>query len=294
MTKRTRRSHVVPAGYQRNFADGERVRVVLKADRTELIVGVKDNFVVRGFLRAIVDGQPDDRLEDEFARLENLSLPRVRQLVPSQPLTSADSHAVRVLAAMLWARSLSREDVVRRTFRNVVDDFTAMASKDPILHAKFREEYARDPNPGEIDRILREQAEQMRRQRTHDLATMTDHYNRALEKFHELRVVLYDTVPGAELITSDNPVVLSDSNRLVRVGAHNGLALGDAGFIFVPLTRRIGACLVGGDDEQGGTLDQVTVMRLNNATWRNAVHRIAFHPSLDRWAQASGINNSGR
>ena len=45
-----RRPHVVPAGYQRNFADGERIKIIEKATKNERTVGVRDNFVASHFL----------------------------------------------------------------------------------------------------------------------------------------------------------------------------------------------------------------------------------------------------
>jgi hypothetical protein len=49
-------------------------------------------------------------------------------------------------------------------------------------------------------------------------------------------VAVYRAAPRTEFITSDNPVVLPRSNELIAVGAHRGLALGNAGFVFAPIS----------------------------------------------------------
>jgi hypothetical protein len=75
---------------------------------------------------------------------------------------------------------------------------------------------------------------------------------------------------------------------MLNVGMHNGLALGDASFTFLPLTRTTAACLTA-RDEGDLNLTGVWTQRMNQTTWRNAVQRVAFHPSLADWQRACNL-----
>ena len=103
-----RRPHVVPCGYQRNFALGNISRVIHKETMTDRLVGVRDNFVASHFLRVFIEGQPNDLAEDEFARIESAVLPMVKSLRPFEPRTESQTIAVKAAVAMLWSRSFSR------------------------------------------------------------------------------------------------------------------------------------------------------------------------------------------
>lgn len=63
-------------------------------------------------------------------------------------------------------------------------------------------------------------------------------------------------------------------------GAHRGLAVGDADFIFMPLGLDI-AITFSATALPEVDLDVAQVAQLNNLSWRNAMDQIACHPDLD-------------
>jgi hypothetical protein len=278
----------VPAGYQRNFADGKLIRVIERQTWADRVVGVGDNFVASHFLRAIINGQANDAAEDEFARIENAALPLIRTIEAFVPRSPDQMLAVKAVMAMLWARSFSREVVAKRVHREVLEEYRLSVPANSQLLARFERKYGRSPVEGELERILDQQAAEMVRSRLHDIEAMMRHYNQALEKFSPLHIAVYRPIRGAEFVTSDNPVLLARDNQLIQVGAQSGLALFDASFIFLPISRRVGACLTM-HNEGDLELDRLTTLKLNQAMWRNAVTRIACHPSLDGWAAACNV-----
>ncbi len=58
------------------------------------------------------------------------------------------------------------------------------------------------------------------------------------------------------------------------------LALGDAGFIFLPIGRRIGVCFTQ-QPEHAGRITPLDVTRVNRAMWRDAVRFVATRSTAD-------------
>ncbi len=87
-----KRHHIVSRGYQRFFADGDRIRVTDKAvlaGRTRRLpepIGTRDAFVRKHFCGHLdATGQHVDVLEDEWTRLESMALPHVRRFIDGDP-----------------------------------------------------------------------------------------------------------------------------------------------------------------------------------------------------------------
>jgi Protein of unknown function (DUF4238) len=283
-----RRPHVVPAGYQRNFAEGERIRMIDKTTLQERVVGVRDNFVASHFLRVFINGEPTDEAEDSFAQIEASILPLIKTLTPfeSRPPDAAD--ALKASMAMLWSRSFAHQIVSERVHLQAVHEMRQFAAQDALRIQAFERERGRKPEPGDMEAVVDEVAAKLKRDRLHDVNAIHHHHNNAVEKFDPLYVSLYRPIRGCEFVTSDNPVLLARSFELVQVGAQNGLALGDASFIFLPISRFVGACLTL-KDEGDLELDRLVMIRINQAMWRNAVARVACHPSLENWRAACNI-----
>lgn len=284
-----RRPHVVPAGYQRNFADGERIKVVDKATKTERCIGVRDNFVSSHLLRVIKNGVANDHAEDTFAKIESVNLPLIRSLRPFAVRGVEVEGAVKVSMAVLWARSFAREVVAGRIHEEVRAEMRVSVLTDESAMAVFRHQYGREPEQGDLEVIVDEVAAALAKSRVQDVGAMLRHQDEALRKFAPLHISVYEPATGCEFVTSDNPVLLARANDLVHVGAQNGLALGDASFIFVPISPTVGACLTM-QDEGDLALDRATTVRLNQAMWRNAMHRIACHPRAD-WRMLCNVQS---
>ena len=285
-----RRPHVVPAGYQRNFAAGQHILVITKASMSAHPIGVRDNFVASHFLRVIIAGVSSDDAEDQFARIENAALPLIKQLAAFGARTEEQLYALKATMAMLWSRSFAREVVAQRIFKEVVATFRDDPSEAERVRVVFRHHHGREPLPGEFEGSLEEASVEFTRQRLHDVNSTLEYHNKALAKFDPLHVSLYRPIRGCEFVTSDNPVLLARTPELIHVGMHNGLALGDASFIFLPITRFVGACLTK-EPEGDFELDRLMVLRLNQAMWRNAVQRVACHPALvDDWPKVCNVS----
>ena len=288
-----RRPHVVPRGYLRNFAAGDIVRVVEKSSRTQRLQGTKDTFVQRNFLRVILaDGQASDWAEDATGIVENLVLPGIRTVTPGVDLDDGQDAAVKGAMALLWARSYAGEVVRRRIYPQVVEEERRRFATDAKIRRKFITEYRRQPEPGELDRMVDDAHKVMRSNRRVDIDAMLRHHNDAVEYFWPHSVEVYQPAAGHQFITSDNPVTIAPDGRLLHLGIQNGLALHDAGFIFLPISPAVGVCLVQNDPAHRRLTPQLTA-RLNNATWRNAIRYIAAHPSAD-WSTLCGVKGAPR
>ena len=251
-------------------------------------IGTKDAFVRRHFLRVTVKGVSNDDAEDEFGRIENLVLPTIRHIRAGTTIGPDQDQSVKAAMSMLWARSFALEVSRERIHREVVVEFRSNASADDELRRRFVRDRGRQPEPGDLEALVEQAAARMAKDRVHDVAAMVMAHNWAIERFRDLHVVAYQASPRQQFITSDNPVMISrDGSTLLEVGAQNRVAMGDANFIFMPLSPIVAVCLTQ-RAESGDELLPEQMYRLNNAMWRNAVARIACHPSFD-WSKACAL-----
>lgn len=275
-----RRAHVVPRGYQRLFADGERILVTDTRTKIGRVQGTRDTFVSPKFLIfQLPDGTRNDSAEDAFGRVENLILPVLRT-VATDPLTQAQHQSIVTAFALLWARSYVSEVTRRRIHEEIIVDQKRRHVEDPQLLAAFMAQYGRPPTRKELEDLVDRNAADLWSSRVLHVSKMVEYHNQALTRFRELHISVYHAPPHLEFVTSDNPVVLTRGPQGVHVGAHNRIALDDADMLFLPLNRRHAACLTT-EPEPGGALDPIDVYRSNNNTWRNAVRYVASHPSVD-------------
>ncbi len=286
-----RRPHVVSEGYLRNFAKGKLLRLIDKTDLSCLLVGTKDAFVAKHFLRVVIAGVASDYAEDAFGAVENAALPLIR-LCEAGAANDMTIGAVKAAMAMHWARSFSHEEMRTRLHQQVVDAQVAKYPQDPEFVRRYLRQFGRPPEPEDVRQIVVATARELEASRQHHVESMLRYHNQALERFERFHCSLYEVPGGLEFVTSDNPVILGSGPNLMRVGVQNGgLALDEANFIFMPLTRWIGACLTA-EPEDSGRLYPLDVIRINQAMWRNAVRRVAAHPDAD-WARLCNVQ-SGR
>jgi hypothetical protein len=110
-----RRHHVVSRGYQRFFADGERVLLIDKNTRTYKEVGTRDTFVEAHFNSWRTQAGWDDSLEDQWQRIEGLVLPDVRVL-----LAGAGGEQQRESAKILAAVAHGPPDTITTAAEGIV------------------------------------------------------------------------------------------------------------------------------------------------------------------------------
>jgi hypothetical protein len=276
-----RRPHLVSAGYQRRFVDGEQVLLIDKAKRTATKVSVRDAFVRRGFTIVRTDKGPSDWIEDEWAKIEGRILPALKPLLEEGHTPEAE-HAAKVLMALHWSRASAIKVVHDRIIEAETERHAKEMPQDPAVLAVFRKDAERDPLEGEIDAVVREAMAAIDYSRQEFVHAMARFYGKALEYFERFHLQVAKVLPRkVGLLYGDNPVVLQQG---IRVGPQAGVGLMSADVVYMPLTRWVALSLT---TEPGlhGILAPRDVQRLNNLMWRSCVDHLAAHPEED-WRTA--------
>jgi hypothetical protein len=277
MSKPGRHQHVVSAGLQRLFADGERILRVTKATRECVEVGVRDNFVASRFnsRRADSESDWDDELEREWARMEGVAIPLLREAHDGR-WDDDVCYAVNVVASMHFARSYAHEVVHFRTLDELAQARAITVGDDPELLAAFRADYQRSPQPGEIRRFFDWRVEAIRTGNGPHVEAMARHHNMALEKLAGMHVQLIRPATArVGFVLGDVPVVVAND---WQVGSHNGVALGDADTLYMPIARRLAVLFTTAHHDHAKVGVDV-VQLLNCLAWRASVRSVAMHPA---------------
>jgi hypothetical protein len=275
------RHHVVSRGYQRFFAQGERVLLIDKRSRTYKEVGTRATFVESNFNSWRTEAGWDDSLEKEWQRIEGHILPRLRVLL-SGPGGHAQREAAKVLAALHFARSYSLREMQLFVGEQVVEDASIRFIADPVFVSLYNEQFGHTPGPGEIENYIAD--------RWHDLTSnlqfiqeRTVHaYHFAKDFFGPLRVQFLYAHPRIGFVLGDTPLIVADPN-LFRVGIRDRIALGDAERIWMPLTRRCSMSFWTTDrgESKDAFLTPADVQKLNWLSWRAASRFLICHPNED-------------
>ena len=284
--------HVISKGYQRFFADGERIRLVDKVAGRDRVVSVTDAFARKHFNAVRTDAGRVDELEDEWQRVENASLPSVRALIAGDH-SANHRHMAKVLAAVHLARSFAFELVWDRVWAATTKQRVDRVPANESLLAAFLEDFGRDPEPGEIEGLMAGAAAEMRGTNALFVERMAAGHNRLLEWFAPMHVQLVTCVGRSmPFITGDVPVAnVEDPTEGFRVGVAQGLAVGDSGHIYMPLGRRLGMFLTTRPEDDVAT-EPWKVQRLNRLVWRAAIRHVACHPE-DDLRRAVALDRSG-
>lgn len=265
---------------------GESILVVERATRTARVQGTRDTFVQTGFLTVRRGAEVSDYAEDEFQRIENFAIPTVRELGNGAPLADHHQMSVVALAALLFSRSFATELVRGRAAQTVLDQAVGGLNADPRA---LRVVQSGGGTVESISNLLVASWTEEWETRGLQVKSIIEYYNRALDYLKKRELHLFRALPGVEFITSDNPLVLSGDDRLMRLGVHNGVGLHSAAKIVLPLSRT--TCVVFGVAGEGYHVHQATrawARTVNNASWRNSVRYVACHPDLD-WSAAAGL-----
>lgn len=271
--------HVVSAGYQRFFAEGERIMLITKATRTALPVGVRDNFLRKHFNSTKTpDGQRSDTFEDEWGRLEDHVLPMVAT-VRDRPVDDPDTDmAVKSLMAIHFARSFAMREMHDRIAAQTLAEWIRK-QPETELPRLFVETYHRPPAPGELEQLTRSTFDAMMDTNEMFIAAMGRANNYALDRFKRFKLQFVEVNHARlRLGIGDNPLVVS-TGSVIQLGPLAGLALGDADFIYMPLSPVLGVSLA--SKAESFVADVNTIAMLNNLIWRNARAHVACHPHHD-------------
>jgi hypothetical protein len=113
----------------------------------------------------------------------------------------------------------------------------------------------------------------------HGLNRMVDAYDFAREKFEPLHVQLYFSSGPVDFVTGDTPLVIGNAD-VTKLGTRDGVALGDAKKIYMPLGRTVGMALWGSQQPPDIDLTPSQVREVNMLVWRTAARFIVCHPSV--------------
>lgn len=274
----SKRHHVVSRGYQRFFADGERIKLVTKATRHARIVGTGDAFV-RDHFNSFNDGAGTwvDTLEQKWAELEDEALPLIRGLIAGAD-SDHNRNAVKILAAIHFGRSYAIREMIDRIVGETVAAHAASADGEERLREMFRKQYGREAQPGEIRTMIEERAAAQFGGQRQLIRDMARGYNVALDKLIPTKVQLvWPRSKRAEFITGDGPFVYANGPR---VGVRQGVPLGDATHLYMPLAPCLAAAFTTNDEEDGEVPPSV-VQRQNLLIWQSASRHVACHPSTN-------------
>ena len=272
--------HLVSQGYQRNFADGHRV-TVLAARSGEIIDParpIKSNFVRAGYNTQIGStGDPDSRLEREFAKLERPILDQIRRVTPT---TCGPDLCAAVVT--LFAVHLVRSEAFQFAHSQVVEqlrqDWLPQLATEPEVRRRYEADYGGAPTDNDIIRIgERILEENVRANRLH-VDGMVRIYNKIasqLAKFY-VQVITSDQL-GIGFALGDVPVVHANT-RTGQYGFRDRLAVGDADLIIGPLTRSAAVALSVRPREPAKLTVKRRLQELNAVFARAALSEIACHP----------------
>lgn len=277
---------MISRGYQRLFADGERIAICSRTTFETKIVGTRDAFVRKHFSSQEVSGDMMDALEDEWSRRESLVLPDARALVDGEEAPEFRDSA-KVLAAIHWGRSYSFDRALRTIIEESRHSESARIATEPDVRYAFTRQFGWEPRPGEIEALIDERFDEVFGSKgAFRIERMANAYNRAMEKLIPLNVqVLRPATPRIPFIFGDTPVLHFSK---LKVGWRSRLALGDADHIYFPLAPGL-AVMFTSKPEDDQRLPPWVIQRMNNLVWRGSWQFIAGAPTTDfQRATASG------
>ncbi len=276
-----RRHHVVSRGYQRFFADGERVLLIDKNTRTYKEVGTRDTFVEAHFNSWRTQAGWDDSLEDQWQRIEGLVLPDVRVLLAGAGGEQQRGSA-KILAAVHFARSYSFRQMQALVGNVVVETEGKRLAAAPLFVSLFTRDVGHAPGPGEAEAYVADRWTDLTKNGRFLQERTVHAYHFAKDYFEPLHVQFLYSHPSLGFVTGDTPLIAADSH-LFRTSIRDHMALGDAERIWMPLTTTCSMSLWSSDQEAARDvrLPPSEVQKLNWLVWRAAARFVICRPSQD-------------
>jgi hypothetical protein len=276
-----KRHHIVSRGYQRLFADGERIllcdKVPPSTGRRIRPAGTADAFVRKHFSSFVSEGEHVDVLEDIWQKRENVALPAVQAWARGDEWPES-REMVKLLCSLHLARSLMFESVYERARLEVHASFTEDAIRSP--------EFARSwtgsaPDSAEARRYVEGRFETHFGDRgVFRIRQMAKIFNDSLERFMPLHVQAFTPIsPDIDFIFGDMPVVHADQHGL-RVGSTSGLSVSAATLLYMPISPHLAVALLT-EHHADVHLTPIDVTQLNSLVWRVAHKQVACNPNTD-------------
>jgi hypothetical protein len=275
------RHHLVSKGYQKNFADDQQRLSIIDSHSGDVIERqrpTKRNWVEEGWASFTdANGNLNVELEREFSRIEAQVMRRIREVNVNSCGPQHRGPIINLFAIHL-VRSNSflamRQKVHDRSLPSLLE---AIAEK-PELSDRFREQFGRNPLPGELLSLATASADATITTKASQVDSIAQQHNRAAETLDQwgLQVVeIDDGLPG--FVISDVPVVHANLADL-RFGFRDELALGDANLVLAPLTRRTLVCFTARGERHTVLRTKAKVRSVNAILARAALSEVACHP----------------
>lgn len=224
---------MVSQGYQRNFADGELIRLVDKRSRTYTTVGTWDAFIERDFnSRRTPDDTWDDELEVEWRKAEDL-LPALRRVgTPKEGPT--DRQLIKPVIALHIARSYGVVELSNRIHDQVGAETGKRMGADPEMVRLYEQQVGHLAAEGEIEAYVAGHMQTMKEDRRLLIERMANAYNWALQTFlPRVQLQVLHAKPPIEWVTGDSPVLVTD--RLgTKLLSRGQIAMGDSETVYFP------------------------------------------------------------
>jgi hypothetical protein len=272
--------HWVSRGYQQNFATDDK-RVAVFSPRVGRVIEsgrpIKSNFRERGFTTFLQAGVPNGLLERAFASVEARVLNEIRRIsrARSGPQQRAD-------VANLFAVHLARSPGFRSFHRHITerfreDDIPAFATNDQLIE-RFQASEGRRPSEQELLDLSLRVYDEMAADPLSLATSMARQHDAIAEKLNGFHLQIIELSPGLPgLVLGDTPVVHAHFES-DRYGFRDHLAIGDANFIFGPLTRTTAACFTNKRLPPVLVKTRKMVDTINGVFLRAALAEVACHP----------------
>ena len=277
---RRRHQHLVSQGYQRNFARSGQLAIldsqsgaVIDSNRP-----VKKNWYWDDFLSVLhADGVADDLLEHQFGKIERVVLNQIRDIA-AERITATQRAALDQLVAIHLFRSLSfaasHEIVVDKWY----DESIRQIPTNSRALAAFVAEYGRQPEPGEMERLVASFASKMISEgdmMPNGIRHGIDKIPTILAKWRVQLIHPSESMPG--FVLADHPIVHARCGE-GRYGFRSGLAVGDADLIIAPISRRLLAAYTARPLSHLTLKTKRALRTINAVLCRNALAEVACHP----------------
>lgn len=239
------RHHRVPVFYQRSWSVNARVMLHDKSSGKPICTTPRDSMVAkRIFSYRDSDGSWNHELEHHFARIENQAAPHVQRFIGGADDDRAQL-GVKALIASCFARG---QAVADRSHQLAAEHFPStmqeLAAEQTTLEL-FEREFGRTPERDELlELILSVWTAQIDRNNLF-VDSVTRAHNYAVERLMASQLQRVHAPPHRRigLLSCDTPLSHASAEHGLHVGVAEGLALGDAGFAFFPLSPRLGVCV---------------------------------------------------
>ena len=274
--------HVVSAGYQRLFAEGELILYIDKKLRQAHRIGVKNAFRVRHFTSVNTDLLGDlqvpstgwdNKLETTLSGFEDQILPALKRL-SSGTEEPTDFWRASQGVALHMTRSYGLYDIHAEVYPqwapSAVDELLAQ----PDVVEGYSELFGHLPTRDDIFAVYR----RFGKSRAPFLEAMKQLFMRLQLHFYRMRASLAVAPSGYGFVYGDSPVLYWDG---LKLGLRERAQWGRASEFFMPISRTHGLFLHWGTRASTVHLAPSECVKQNNLEWRATKRFLGCHPEDD-------------